>query len=99
MRLELSEDAKADLESGRAFYERQSPGLGEYFLDTLFSDLESLHLYAGTHPKKFGRFHRLLSKRFPFAIYYEVEGDLILVGAILDCRRKPMRAVRRLRRR
>lgn len=78
MRIELTDGAKSDLESGRAFYDRQSPGLGEYFLDTLFSDLESLGLYAGSHPKKFRRFYRMLSMRFPFAVYYEMENDLIL---------------------
>jgi hypothetical protein len=30
------------------FYERQETGLGWYFLDSLFSDIDSLLLYAGT---------------------------------------------------
>jgi plasmid stabilization system protein ParE len=33
--------------------------------------------------------HRLLAKRFPFAIYYRVEGDPVQVYAVLDCRRNP----------
>lgn len=99
MRLELTEGAKSDLKAGRAFYDRQSPGIGEYFLDTPYSDLDSLHLYAGTHPVKFVRFYRMNSKRFPYAIYYEIIDGLILVSAILDCRRKPAWTGRLLSRR
>ena len=88
MKLRISEEAEQDLSEGARFYEARSPGLGEYFLDTLFADVESLRLYAGIHSKHFDHF-RLLSKRFPFAIYYRLEGEVIEVRAILDCRRDP----------
>lgn len=32
----------------------------------------------------------MLSKRFPFAIYYELEDDVVYVYAILDLRRDPL---------
>lgn len=35
-------------------------------------------------------FHRLLSRRFPYAVYYLVEPETIDVYAILDCRRDPL---------
>jgi len=41
------------------------------------------------HPVRFG-LHRMLSKRFPFGIYYEVERDTAFVYAILDMRRDPL---------
>jgi hypothetical protein len=88
MRIELLDSAEKDLLNGFKFYERQSKGLGIYFLDSLFSDIESLHLYAGIHALHFG-YHRLLSKRFPFAIYYRLQTDIIRVYAILDCRQNP----------
>jgi hypothetical protein len=50
---------------------------------------DSLVLYAGIHPIHFG-FHRMLSKRFPFGIYYEVEHEVAYVYAILDMRRDPL---------
>jgi hypothetical protein len=88
MRIEILDEAEKDLVDGFAFYDRQSKGLGNYFLDSIFSDIESLHLYAGIHAFHFG-YHRLLAKRFPFAIYYRVENDTVRVYAILDCRRNP----------
>ena len=88
MRIELLDSAEKDLLDGFKFYERQSSGLGDYFLDSLFSDIDSLRLYAGIHARHFG-YHRLLSKRFPFAIYYSMGKGIIRVYAILDCRRDP----------
>jgi hypothetical protein len=46
MRIEILDSAEKDLLDGFKFYESQSRGLGDYFLDSLFSDIESLHLYA-----------------------------------------------------
>ncbi len=72
--------ARDDLSDGFDFYERQQAGLGDYFQESLFSDIESLRLYAGIHPKRFG-YHRLLSERFPYAVYYDQEGTLARVSA------------------
>jgi hypothetical protein len=70
------------------FYARQSPGLDDYFLDCLQSDLKLLESTAGIHEKYYG-LYRTLSSRFPFAIYYLFKDDLIDVVAILDCRQDP----------
>lgn len=73
MRLRILSLAESDLLKGFRFYEAQSDGIGIYFLETLYSDIESLRLYGGVHRVVYG-YHRLLSKRFPFAVYYEVVG-------------------------
>ena len=75
-----------DLQDGKAFYERREAGVGDYFWDSLISDIESLYIYAGIHSKKFG-FHRMLSKRFPYAIYYQLEDNIAQVVAVLPMRR------------
>ena len=88
MNLEILPSAREDLAEGFAFYERQGEGLGGYFLESLFSDIDSLRLYAGIHRRSLG-YHRLLSKRFPFAIYYEHRTVNVSIHAVLDCRRDP----------
>jgi len=88
MKIEILDSAEEDLIDGFKFYENQSRGLGDYFLDSIFSDIESLRVYAGIHALYFG-YHRLLSKRFPFAIYYFLHNEIIRVYAVLDCRRSP----------
>ena len=90
MKVRILPSVVADLDRGREFYARQSHGLGDYFLDSLFSDIDSLELYGGVHAKAFG-YRRLLSKRFPFAIYYVTDGDVCLVWRVLDCRQNPQK--------
>jgi len=88
MTVKILDEAEQDLADGYRFYECQQPGLGDYFLDSLFSDIDSLQLSAGMHFRYFG-YHRLLSKRFPWAIYYRVARKTARVYAVLDCRRNP----------
>ena len=96
MRVEISTDAHEDLANGHAFYERQSSGLGGYFADTLYSEIESLNIYAGIHPIRNG-FYRMLARRFPYSIFYQIEGDVARVYAVLDNRMNPIRIQRMLR--
>ena len=96
MKIEILDEAQQDLIEGFHFYESRETGVGSYFLDCLFSDIDSLLLFAGIHQVVYG-YHRSLSKRFPFAIYYEIVGELIRVYAVLDCRRNPAWIRKRLR--
>jgi hypothetical protein len=74
VRIEILDEAQEDLIQGFHFYEDREAGLGAYFLDCLFSDIDSLLVYAGIHQVVYSH-RRCLSKRFPFAIYYSVEGN------------------------
>ena len=44
-------EVSQDLKIAKEFYEKQSFGLGTYFLDSILSDIESLWLYGGIHEK------------------------------------------------
>ena len=81
--------ARDDLINGYRFYEQQSPGHGSYFLDNLYSDIESLRYTGGAHLIIHKNFHRALSKRFPWAIYYTLVGQTVYIHAVADCRRDP----------
>ena len=96
MRVQVLEEATADLADGFLFYELQAEGLGDYFLDSLWSDIQSLRLYGGIHAIHNG-YHRLLSKRFPWAVYYRIEDGIARVRAVLDCRQNPKLISERLK--
>jgi len=49
--IQILSEAEVDLEDGRWFYESQGKSVGEYFWDSLISDIESLVIYAGIHSK------------------------------------------------
>ena len=88
MRIVILRSAIEDLARGRDFYDRQGEGLGDYFEESLTADIDSLRLHAGAHAKVNG-YHRMLSGRFPYAVYYEIAGEQIRIRAVLDCRRDP----------
>jgi len=89
MDIKILPAANDDLVNGYHFYEQQEKGIGNYFLNSLFADIDSLHIYHKVHQLYFGKYYRLLAKRFPFAVYYTVEDKNIIVYAILDCRKSP----------
>ncbi len=80
------EEAVDDMDEGKDFYNLRESGVGEYFWDSLISDMESLIIYAGIHKKKF-ELYQMFAKRFPYAIYHEIENNLAYVVAVLPMRR------------
>ena len=88
MKIQILRSAIQDLAVGRKFYDRQEAGIGDYFFDSLFADIDSLALYAGIHSVHFG-FHRLLAKHLPYAVYYKIADGNAIVFRVLDCRRNP----------
>ena len=84
----MLDEAVEDILIGKQFYEGNEEGVGVYFAASALADITSLGIYAGIHSVHFGYF-RLLMKRFPFAVYYEKEQDLVEVIAVLDMRRNP----------
>ena len=68
MKIRVFSSALLDLKQGKHFYDLLQSGIGDYFYDSLFADIDSLQLYAGIHCQIFGYF-RLLANRFPYPIY------------------------------
>jgi plasmid stabilization system protein ParE len=89
MIVEIALAAENDLADGYWFYERQHQGLGNYFRVNLVADIESLALTGGIHEIELG-FHRAMSKRFPYGIYYLSDAHRVIVAAVLDLRREPL---------
>lgn len=89
MKVVILPSALEDLTEGCEFYDRQGRGLGDHFLEKLFADIDSLQVSAGVHSVHFGGYHRLLAKRFPYAVYYITDKSTAYVHAVLDCRRDP----------
>lgn len=84
----LLDEVLLDLEAGRQFYNDCEPGVGDYFLESVFADIQSLRNQAGIHPRQHDHF-RMLTKRFPFAVYYDMENEIAQVVAVLDMRQDP----------
>ncbi len=82
-------EVKHDLDEGRDFYDKKENGIGNYFWDSLIADIDSLLIYAGIHSKRFG-LYRMQAKRFPYAIYYDIQNEAAIVVAVLPMYRNPV---------
>ncbi len=89
MKLRILDSALRDLEQGWWFYESQEEGVGDYFLSSLRAEIEKLRLTGGMHFVAYRDFHRALSQRFPFAVYYTKSDEEVTIYAVVDCRRDP----------
>ena len=78
MNICILSSAYNDLVAGRKFYERQGEGLGEYFFDSLFSDIDSLLLYGGIHQKVYG-YQRLLLSLYINTSFFSEKGLQLLL--------------------
>lgn len=96
MKIKILPSALNDLADGCLFYEDQDIGLGVYFLSSLISDIDSLERLGGVHAKQH-HLHRMVASKFPFAIYYGVDHDVVIVRRVLDCRRAPKWIKKQLR--
>jgi len=83
MKVRILRSALEDLSNGRRFYGRRAQRSAHIFSIAYFRD-RFLVLYAGI-PKIHLGHHRLLARRFPFAIYYRVIADEAVVFRVLDC--------------
>ena len=81
--------ARTDLSEEYWFYEERETGLGDYFLSTLESEIDSLIDQAGIHLKVLDFYFVKHPSRFPYSIYYFVSGDTVMVEAVIDQRRDP----------
>jgi hypothetical protein len=54
----------------------------------MFSDIGSLIIFAGIHRKQLG-LYKMLARRFPYALYYDIIEDVAYVVAVLPMRRDP----------
>ena len=96
MKIRILTEAYRDLVKGKKFYELQEESVGSYFIDTLYSDVDSLVLYAGIH-RKVRDYFCMFSKRLPYAVFYKIEENEIRIYRVLDCRQDPQRNLKVLK--
>jgi plasmid stabilization system protein ParE len=92
-RLRIDAHASTELTEAVRWYELQRPGLGAEFLDTVNDVLELIEqnpAIGSPLPRvASGRMRRMLVRRFPYHVVYEVTEDEILVVAVAHTRRRP----------
>jgi toxin ParE1/3/4 len=78
-----------DVIGGYLWYEAKSPGLGEEFLRIFYACAREIPRNPLLYPKVHNEFRRRLLRRFPYAIYFMIEHDHIIVFGLFHCARDP----------
>lgn len=87
--LQFLPEVEEDVINGYAWYETKSRGLGEDFLRMFYASANELSGNPLLYPKVYQDFRRRLIRRFPYAIYFTIEDNRIIVFGFFHCARKP----------
>jgi toxin ParE1/3/4 len=91
MTYELIIRPEAELDIGDAYqwYENQCQGLGRDLLLCIEASLFSIQRTPELYPIIYKNIHRALTRRFPYGIFYVIDGSKVIVIAIFHVRRDP----------
>jgi plasmid stabilization system protein ParE len=89
-------EVESDLHNGRSWYEERSPGLGDAFIQAFYACAQDLLRFPRQCQKVHRDFRRHLFRRFPYALYYRVIEDQIVVFGAFHAARDPRRLQKEL---
>jgi plasmid stabilization system protein ParE len=84
-------EAAADVSLARDWYDAQSPGLGDAFVGSLEQIVDLIAELPEAFPEIAAGLRRALLSRFPYALYYRLDGSVVDVMACLHTRQSPSR--------
>ena len=83
-------EALEDLLETQRWYGKRESALAQDLADTVAAAVERIRLNPQSFPLIHGRIHRVVLRRFPYAVYFREQGTEILVIA-LHGRQDPQR--------
>jgi plasmid stabilization system protein ParE len=89
MKVRILSAAAKDLTKAMDYYESQSDGLGEDFLDEYEKTISRICKFPAAWACVNPDLRRCLMRRFPYAVFYTVAAEEIIVTAIADLRMDP----------
>jgi plasmid stabilization system protein ParE len=95
-RLEATPSADLDVEATFDWYEGEEPGLGSEFLDELRVTYQRIMDHPLGYQDLRSGIRRALTRRFPHAIYFSIEGETVVIVAVLSTARDPAEWQRRI---
>jgi plasmid stabilization system protein ParE len=83
--------AAADIEDAHEWYQARRPGLGDEFLQSVTNTLGTILRQPERYPVVHRDLRRALLRRFPYGIFYKIQGDRVMVVACFHAKRDPRR--------
>ena len=88
-RLTVRRQAKADIREAARWYERQRLGLGRAFLQQIDMLLDRIREDPLQHQVVYRGVRRAIPRRFPYGLFYRIDGSAVLVFAVVHLHRDP----------
>jgi len=87
--LRFLHEVEEDLFVGYSWYEGKVLGLGEKFLQMFYNCTANLPQNALIYEKVYGDFRRCFLRKFPYAVYFQIEEHQVIVFGLFHCARDP----------
>ena len=89
----LHAEAEKDLIAARDWYDQKRPQLGDEFLDEVAIAIRQLETTPERERLYFLNFRRLLLRRFPYKLFYQVIGDRVIIFRALHAKQSHERGL------
>lgn len=91
MQIVVRPAAAADIDEAFLWYEGQRPGLGHDFLAAAQRLIDAVAQHPLRYPVIRRDTRRALLRRFPYAVYFRIYGEVVVAVACMHGRRSPRR--------
>ena len=89
--LKLAAEVEQDLSEAYYWYNERRIGLGAEFLTCVDACLQSICRNPEMHPVVYDNCRRGLVRRFPYAIFYEYSGNMVILYAVFHASQNPQK--------
>jgi plasmid stabilization system protein ParE len=86
-RVVIRPKAEADLREAQFWYNSRRSGLGDELFDEVKRSVGFLAEHPEQRPIYYNGFRRLITNRFPYKLFYRVEGARVIVFRLLHAKR------------
>lgn len=88
-KLVFTDDAAGDIAEAYRWYESQRIGLGEDLLLRVEACADRVRRMPTMHEVVHSEFRRALVRKFPYSLFYDFDGESVVVHAVLHNARDP----------
>jgi toxin ParE1/3/4 len=89
-RVEIYSEAEREIADATALLDAHNPALGSDFLHIARAAIKQIQSFPFSAPVAHGTIRKKVLRRFPYIIYYYVEGDVLFVMAVAHQKQAPL---------
>jgi len=88
-RLSIRPEAEADMTEAFEWYEERQSALGYEFLAEVHAALRAIAENPHHHHELYKNVRRILTRKFPYKVFFFIEGDRVEVIGVVHAKRHP----------